>query len=62
MLKLKRFIQSLIKPKEFEGHDANMLLKKAKYLKGTDGEGHAIGLLVERLVKEDKEDEVALWI
>jgi hypothetical protein len=39
--------------KEFEGHDANMLLKKAKYLKGTDGEGHAIGLLVERLVKEN---------
>jgi hypothetical protein len=34
-----------------DGHDASFLLRKAEYLKGTDGEGWAIGELVERAVK-----------
>jgi len=38
--------------KEFEGHDSDKLLEKAQQLKGMDGESHAIGLLVERLVKK----------
>ena len=29
--------------KAFEGHDIDMILKKCKQLKGTDGEGWAIG-------------------
>ena len=33
------------------GHDREMLLKKAKWLKGTDGEGWAIGELVECLLE-----------
>ena len=31
-------------------HDKNMLLKKAGYLKGTDGEGWAVGEMIERVL------------
>jgi hypothetical protein len=33
--------------------DKNLLLEKANYLKQTDGEGWAIGELVERVVREE---------
>lgn len=32
------------------GHDRDMLIKKAKYLKGTDGEGWAVGEMIERVL------------
>ena len=32
-------------------HDMDMLLAKAIYLKGTDGEGWAVGEMLERAVK-----------
>lgn len=31
-------------------HDRNMLLKKAQYLKGTDGEGWEVGEMIERVL------------
>jgi hypothetical protein len=34
----------------FEGHDFAMLRRRAKQLKGTDGEGWAIGELAERMI------------
>lgn len=34
-----------------EGNDTDMLLRKALYLKGTDGEGWAVGEMLERAVR-----------
>lgn len=33
-----------------EGHDVDFLQSKADYLKGTDGEGWAIGRMVEDII------------
>lgn len=48
---MKRLIRLLRALKALDGHDRDMLLAKAKQLKGTDGEGWAVGHLVEALVR-----------
>lgn len=47
-MKLEAQVASL--REALEGHDRQMLFAKAKRLKGTDGEGWAIGELVERIL------------
>ena len=39
-----------------EGHDTGTLLAKAAQLKGTDGEGWAIGELVEKLLEATRKE------
>ena len=46
---MKRLIRLLRALRALDGHDRDMMLAKAKQLKGTDGEGWAIGEMVERL-------------
>jgi len=38
--------------KSFEHSDRDLLLKKAKYLKGTDAEGWAIGNFIEKILNK----------
>ena len=48
---MKRLIRLLRALRALDGHDRDMMLAKAKQLKQSDGEGWAIGHLVEALVQ-----------